>query len=467
MRLMASKTFSSSPRALAPTAKARRGLGELDRLEGHRFFGLAEGVEGRRVAQFGDGYDVAGYGFGDGVALLAHEVRDAPQPLLGAGARVGQGLVRAAAAAHDPEHAQAAGVGVNVGLERVGGEGAVRVAGDFVAFLRDPTRQVRGARGAAGDHVQQAVYPDHALRARRQDGDDEAVGDALADAVEGLLGRDLLPFQILLQERVVALGDGLEELRRRRVHLVFHAGGDLYFLFSVHEGGSCEETVDPPQVVLLSDGQIERDDGLAEAVPELLDHGPEVGALPVQVVHDDDVGDAFLLAAAPHALGDDLYRVLGVDHQDRAVGDPLGDKGVPDEAPVPGGVEDIDLAPLPFEAGDAHAQRHAPFGLFFGVVERAARRGVSSRREPDHTFCYRGLTASAVPDQAHVPDGLRLHSHGFLLSSVPPLRPSPRAGHLAYRRETLRAGSPVAPKGARLRARLASLESSREIGSEP
>jgi hypothetical protein len=45
-----------------------------------------------------------------------------------------------------------------------------------------------------------------------------------------------------------------------------------------------------------------------------------------------------------------------------------------------------------------------------------------------------------VPDQAHVSDGLRLHSHGFLLSSVPPLRPSPRAGHLAYRRETLRAG---------------------------
>ena len=80
------------------------------------------------------------------------------------------------------------------------------------------------------------------------------------------------------------------------------------------------------------------------------------------------MGDALLLTAAPHALGDDLDRVLGVDHQDRAVGHPLGDKGVPDEAPVPGGIEHIDLAPLPLEARDAHAQRHAPLGLLLGVV---------------------------------------------------------------------------------------------------
>ena len=440
MRLMASKTFSSSPRAFAPTAKAAVGSGSSTRFEGYGFFGLAEGVEGGRVAQFGDGYYVAGDGLGDGVAFLAHEVRDAPQPLLGACARVGQGFVRAAAAAHDAEHAQAAGVGVHVGLEGIGGEGAVGVTGNFFAFLRDPTRQVRGARGAAGDNVEQAVYPDHALRARGQDGDDEAVGYAFADAVEGLLGGDLLPLQIFFEQRVVALGDGLEELRRGRVDLVFHAGGDLLLLFSVHESGACEQPVDTPQVVLAPYRQVERDHGLAEAVSQLLDHVTEFGTLPVQVVHDDDVGDAFLLAAAPHPFGYDLDGVLGVDHQDRAVGHPLGHEGVPDEAPVPGGVEHIDLAPLPFEARDAHAERHAPFGLLLGVVQSAARRGVSSGSQPDHTFRYHGLAASAVPDQAHVPDGLRLHSHGFLLSSVPPLRPSPRAGHLAYRRETLRAG---------------------------
>jgi hypothetical protein len=73
-------------------------------------------------------------------------------------------------------------------------------------------------------------------------------------------------------------------------------------------------------------------------VPELLDHGPEVCTLPIQMVDDDDVGDALLLAAAPHPLRDDLYGVLGVDYQDRAVGHSLGDKGVPDETPVSRGV---------------------------------------------------------------------------------------------------------------------------------
>jgi hypothetical protein len=59
---------------LRPDRERRRRLGELDRLEGYRFFGLAEGIEGRRVAEFGNGDDVACDGFGDGVALLADEV---------------------------------------------------------------------------------------------------------------------------------------------------------------------------------------------------------------------------------------------------------------------------------------------------------------------------------------------------------------------------------------------------------
>src|SRR5919107_4563008 len=134
------------------------------------------------------------------------------------------------------------------------------------------------------------------------------------------------------------------------------------------------------------------------------------------MVDDDDVWDAFLLPPAPHALRDDLDRVLGVNYQDRAVGNPLGYEGVPDEAPVSGGVEHIDLAPLPPEVGDAHAQRHAPLGLLVRVVEYAARRTASSGSQPDHTLGYGCLSASAVPDQAHVPDGLRFYSHGFLLS---------------------------------------------------
>src|SRR5215210_6783270 len=104
---------------LGADSERRRRLGKLDRFERHRLHRLAKGVEGRRVAELGDRDDVPGDGLVYRVALLADEVRDASQPLRGTGARVGERLVRAAAAAHDPEDAQAAGVRVHVGLEDV------------------------------------------------------------------------------------------------------------------------------------------------------------------------------------------------------------------------------------------------------------------------------------------------------------------------------------------------------------
>src|ERR687889_830942 len=110
------------------------------------------------------------------------------------------------ATAHDPKDAQPAGVRVHVGLEHVGREGSFRIARNLFALFRDencegsrseptaPTLQVGRAWGATGYHVEQAVYADHALRARREDGDDQALGYPLADPVESLFGGDLLPF---------------------------------------------------------------------------------------------------------------------------------------------------------------------------------------------------------------------------------------------------------------------------------
>src|SRR5215210_6468560 len=241
---------------LGADGERRRRLGKLDRLEGHRALGLAKSVEGRRIAELGDGDDVPGDGLVYGLTLLADEVRDASKSLRRIGAWVGERLVRAAATAHDPKDAQAAGVRVHVGFERVGREGSFRIARDFFALFRHPTLQVGGAWGATGDHVEQAVYADHTLRARREDGNNEALGDPLADPIESLLGGDLLAFEVLFEQCVVALRYGLEELRLGRVYLVFHALGDLCVLLAVHEGGPAEEPVDALEVVLASDGEV-------------------------------------------------------------------------------------------------------------------------------------------------------------------------------------------------------------------
>src|SRR5918995_232605 len=214
------------------------------------------------------GDDVPGDSLVYGLALLADEVRDASKSLRRIGARVGERLVRAAATTHDPKDAQPAGVRVHVGLEHVGREGSFRIARNLFALFRDencqgsrseptaPTLQVGGAWSATGDHVEQAVYADHTLRARREDGNNDALGDPLADPVESLLGGDLLAFEVLFEQRVVTLRYGLEELRLGRVYLVFHAVGDLCALLAVHEGGPAEEPVDALEVVLASDGKV-------------------------------------------------------------------------------------------------------------------------------------------------------------------------------------------------------------------
>src|SRR5918999_106712 len=252
---------------LGPHRERRGRLRQLHRLEGHLPPRLAQGVEGARVLELGDGDDVAGDRLVHGHALLADEVGYAPEPLRGASARVGERFVRAAPAAHDPQDAQASRVRVLVGLEHVGGERPVRVAGDLLAVLGDPTRAVHGARGAARHHVEEPVNPDPTLRAGRQHGDYDAVGDALPYPLEHLLGRELLALEVPLQERVVALGYGLEELYLGLVYLVLHAGGDLLLLLPVHEGGSCQEPVDSPQVVLAPYGQVQRHHRLPEALP--------------------------------------------------------------------------------------------------------------------------------------------------------------------------------------------------------
>ncbi len=142
--------------------------------------------------------------------------------------------------------------------------------------------------------------------------------------------------------------------------------------------------------------------------------------------------DALLLAPAPDPLGHDLDRVLGVDDEHRAVGCPLGDERVADKTPVSGGVEDVDLSPLPLEAGDPHAEGHAAFLLLVGVVQGAARRALPARGKAYHAFGDQGLARPPVPDQAHVADRLRLGRHDSSspgdYNSPPIPKGSPRTG---------------------------------------
>src|ERR671911_1564604 len=410
-----------------PHRERRRRLRQLHGREDYRGIGAVQSVEGVCIPELGDRDYVAGHGLVYRHSLLAHQVRDAAEPLGGARARVCQRLVGAAAAAHDPQDAQATGVRVHVGLEDVGSEGAFLVAGHlFPVFVR-PAAAVDRVRGAAGDHVEHAIHPDHLFRARRQNRYDDPVGDAAPQALEHLLCRELLPFEVLLQERVVALGDGLQEANLRLLYLALHPGGNLVRLPSVHVSGAANEPVDAFEVTLAPYRQIQRHDRLAKAAAKLLDYRGEVRAFTIEMVHDDDVRDILLLAAPPDPFSDHLDRVLRVDHQDRAVSGPLRHERVCDKTTVTGGIEEVDLASLPFELGHTHPDCHAAFYLLFGEVEDVTLRPRPPRRNPQHRLPERRLPAPPVSDQTDIPDRLRFYGHHLLLPRASPHRPLPYA----------------------------------------
>jgi len=141
---------------------------------------------------------------------------------------------------------------------------------------------------------------------------------------------------------------------------------------------------------------------LPKLLPELIDDRAKIRPLAVQMVDDDDVRYAFLLSSPPDALGDHLDRILRVYHQHRAIRHPLGHERIPYEPPVSGSVEDIDLAPLPFEIGDAHPERHAALDFLLRVVHHVTHGSTSPGSKPQHALRQRSFATPPVADHTYI-----------------------------------------------------------------
>ena len=247
---------------------------------------------------------------------------------------------------------------------------------------------------------------------------------------------DLLAGEELLEQRVVGLGDGLEEGLAVLLGLLDEVGGDLLdgvlgahldVTLRVAAPGECthlDEVDDAFERGLGADRQLEDQRLGAEALHDGVDGEVEVGAELVHLVDEADARDVVLVGLAPDGLGLGLDALLAVEDGDRAVEDAERALHLDREVHVARGVDDVDLVLVP-ETGDGRG-RDGDAALLL-LLHPVGRRGavvgladlvVDARVEQD-ALGRSGLAGIDVGHDADVADLFQVGEH-VLCHRVPP-----------------------------------------------
>ena len=203
---------------------------------------------------------------------------------------------------------------------------------------------------------------------------------ARADGGAQLGDGDLLVGDELLEQDLVAGGDGLDRARSRYSSACsLQVVGDLddvplgAELLVLPDPGLHGDEVDDALVVALGpDGQLD-DRGVAlQAVLDGVERLVEVGAEAVHLVDEADAGDVVLVGLAPHRLGLGLDAGDAVEHRDRAVEDAQRALDLDGEVHVAGGVDDVDPVVVPEAGGGGRGDGDAALLLLLHPVHGGA-----------------------------------------------------------------------------------------------
>ena len=160
-------------------------------------------------------------------------------------------------------------------------------------------------------------------------------------------GAGHLAGEVALELLVVAGDDLLDDLVVEPVLLVGDVGGDRLVVVGavglVLEAFVGEHVGDAVQLLLLAEGQLERDEPAAERRPQLVERAVEVGARLVLLVDEHEARDAEGGATAPRRLRAHLDAVDGADHEHGEVGDRQRRVHLAGEVGVARRVEEVDL----------------------------------------------------------------------------------------------------------------------------
>ena len=199
-----------------------------------------------------------------------------------------------------------------------------------------------------------------------------------ADAVLDLLDGELLAGEVALHERLVVLGDGLEQRLAVLRDLVLAVGRDLLDgvvlalrdLAAPGERPHPDEVDDPVELGLGAHRQLQDQ---RVGVQPLLDgpHGEvEVRTELVHLVDEADARDVVGVGLTPHRLRLGLDTLLAVEHGDGAVEHAQRALHLDGEVDVPGGVDDVDLVVFPEGRRRGGRDRDAALLLLLHPVHR-------------------------------------------------------------------------------------------------
>ncbi len=311
---------------------------------------------------------------------------------------VGHVLVRPETAAQRLEVGDAPHEGVGGGAEDHGPVGAGDVA--------------LGRGEELADGPEQGAHADQLERRAAERGADPARGDAGPQPPHHLLVAQSALVQVLLEQAVVALGRGLDQLLPALLGQAEQRFGDGRLGDPV---GTVEVRLHPhqvdhaPEVGLSADGDLERDRPRVQLRPQGLDRAQEVGMLLVHLVDHDQARSAAAVQPLPGDLRAHRHLGGGADDDDRSLGDRQRARDLGGEVEETGGVEQVDLVIIVLDRGDRQVDRDLPL-LLLGLEVESGGAGVGRPHAADgagdeqHGLGQRGLALVGVAEDGDVAD---------------------------------------------------------------
>src|SRR4051812_5246811 len=336
-------------------------LRERHRLEDDLVVRVGQGVTGGGVLQADDRVDVTGGDRVDRVLLVGVHLEDLADALLAALGRIDDLSAGLEATRVDADVREPAEERVRDDLERERREGLVGVGVtlDDLLLVADVVAldggDVERRRQVVDDRVEHRLDAAVLERGAAEHRVELALDRHLADGALDLLGRELLAAEVLLEQRVVALGDGLDQLRAVLLGLLDEVGRDLLDLvLGAHldvtlgvaapgQRAHVDEVDDALEVALGADRDLQHERLRAEALHDGVDGEVEVGAELVHLVDEANARDVVLVGLAPDGLGLGPNALLAVEHGDRTVEHAERALHLDREVHVAGGVDDVDL----------------------------------------------------------------------------------------------------------------------------
>ena len=252
-------------------------------------------------------------------------------------------------------------------------------------------RTVTRRRQQADYGVQQLVDSKPVESRGRHDGDKGPFRHSHLDARENFLLRQFLTLEVLVRQLLVGLGRGLDDSLTGLFGLIGEVFGNVRL--------RVEQVDDPAEVGL---GAYRKLNGHALAT-ERLDKGlhdsVEVGVLPVELAHDDQLGQVF--GHLPHLDRADFDARRGRDEDEGGICSAEGRHDLAAIVGIAGAVNQVDLEVLVYDRKDGRLNAILALVLFRLVVGSSrlvldpAQSGRRLGREK-RCFGENGLASTAV-----------------------------------------------------------------------